>query len=385
VTLAVGSGFVWVLGERLAAPVPRSIGAAPASLPGAESIHFDSGSGSHIAAWFAAHPREKGAVVLAHAVRSSRLSMRRRAEFLYRARYSVLLFDAQAHGESPGERITFGHLEALDAAAAVDFVRGRSPGVPVGYIGVSQGGAAALLGPAPLQVDALVIEAVYPTLAEALENRMAIRLGPLGPALAPLLGAQLGPRLGLPGGTLEPIARIGEVQAPLLVIAGAEDAHTTLEQSRRLFAAAPDPKELWIISGARHQDFHRLGPAEYEARVLEFLEAHLSRPAREGEDWQSRAASSATSGGPRAPNWVGARPAPGCVDVDSPAQIPYLAPRLKASCPISRRVSCAIASRFSVGFEAPARARGSAGFTSRASLRARKCFVPDSFGQGFDS
>jgi alpha-beta hydrolase superfamily lysophospholipase len=64
---------------------------------------------------------------MAHAVRADRRSMLGRAEFLHRAGYSVLLFDAQAHGESPGDRITFGYLEALDAAAAVSFAVARDP------------------------------------------------------------------------------------------------------------------------------------------------------------------------------------------------------------------------------------------------------------------
>ena len=53
-----------------------------------------------------------------------------------------------------------------------------------------------LVGPQPLRVDALVLESVSPTLEEAIDNRLAIRPGPLGPPLAPLLTAQLRPRLG---------------------------------------------------------------------------------------------------------------------------------------------------------------------------------------------
>ena len=47
-----------------------------------------------------------------------------RARLLAAAGFSVLLFDFQAHGESTGDRITFGRLEGLDARAAVAFVRG---------------------------------------------------------------------------------------------------------------------------------------------------------------------------------------------------------------------------------------------------------------------
>lgn len=198
-----------------------------------------------------------------------------RAEFLHAAGYSVLLFDAQAHGESPGERITFGHLEARDARAAVDFLRSERPGEAIAYLGVSQGGAAALLGDAPLPVQALVLEAVYPTLAEAVTNRIAIRLGPLAPWLSPLLLLQLELRLGVPATAFAPIDGMPAIRAPLLLLAGDRDRHTPLEESRRLFDAAPEPKTLWILRGAAHQDFHRFDPAAYERRVLAFFDRSL--------------------------------------------------------------------------------------------------------------
>jgi fermentation-respiration switch protein FrsA (DUF1100 family) len=198
-----------------------------------------------------------------------------RARFLHGAGYSVLLFDAQAHGESTGDRITFGHFEALDAVAAVSFATERAPDSPVAFLGVSQGGAAALLGPTPLSVSALVLEAVYSTIHEAVANRMAIRFGGLGRLLAPLLLWQLERRIGVSPETVAPIRGIGNINAPLLLIAGELDQHATIEQSRALFSAAPEPKELWIVPGGRHQDFHRLVPQEYERRVLDFLERML--------------------------------------------------------------------------------------------------------------
>jgi hypothetical protein len=38
------------------------------------------------------------------------------------------------------------------------------------------------------------------------------------------------------------------------------------------------PKQIWILPEARHQDFHRLEPAEYERRVALFFASMLSRP-----------------------------------------------------------------------------------------------------------
>lgn len=275
--LAIGGAATatWLIGGALSAPVPREIGPLPRTLPGATTVSFSSASGSRIRAWFAPGRLGLGSVVLAHAVRGDRRGMLGRAEFLHRAGYSVLLFDAQAHGESPGSRITFGYLEALDAAAAVSFATARDPDSPVAFLGVSQGGAAALLGPSPLPVSALVLEAVYSTIHEAVANRIAIRLGEPGRLIAPLLLWQLEARLGVSPEAVAPIRGIRNIEAPLLLIAGERDRHATIDQSHTLFGVAPEPKELWVVPGATHEDLHRLVPREYERRVLDFLSRTL--------------------------------------------------------------------------------------------------------------
>lgn len=274
VAAAASAGLPWAIGSALSAPAPRSVGPPPATLEATECA-FPSASGSTLRGWVSRGVAGGGAVVLAHSVRSSRLEMVGRAEFLRAAGYSTILFDAQAHGESPGARITFGYLEARDARAAVELARVEFPGEAIGYLGVSQGGAAALLGPAPLPVEALVVEAVHPTLRHAVVNRISLRLGPLASLLAPVLLAQIEPRLGVPVADLAPIEGVRHVRAPLLLIAGEQDRRTRIEESRALFEAAPRPKSLWVVPGAAHQDFHRFMPAEYERRVLDFLSGAL--------------------------------------------------------------------------------------------------------------
>ena len=144
-------------------------------------------SGSTIHGWFIPGQKGAGAIVLMHGVRANRLAMVGRARFLSRAGYTVLLFDFQAHGESPGAHITFGYLERRDAVAAVRFMRANAPGEKVGVIGVSMGGAAALLATPPLEVDAMVLEMVYPTIDQAVSNRLTMRLVGWARVLTPLL------------------------------------------------------------------------------------------------------------------------------------------------------------------------------------------------------
>jgi dipeptidyl aminopeptidase/acylaminoacyl peptidase len=272
--LCVGFGGTLFYAGSLAAPHLHAVGPPPIGLR-ADPVEIGHGDGNRVAGWFVAGDTGKPGVLLLHGVRSDRREMLGRARFLANAGYSVLLVDMQAHGETPGEHITFGFKESYDVRAAVDFLRGRVRSQKVGIIGVSLGGAAALLGEQPSVADAVILEAVYSTIERAVENRIAIRLGPLGAVLAPLLTWQLEPRIGVPAQALSPLRAITRLSAPVLIVSGADDRHTLQDESRRLFAAAKAPKELWLIDGARHQDLHGYAGAVYEKRVLQFFKRYL--------------------------------------------------------------------------------------------------------------
>ena len=264
----------WVAGTILTAPVTQSIDDLPPDLNG-RAIQFQSDSGSTIHGWFIPGTKGAGAVALMHGVRGNRLSMVDRARFLSRAGFSVLVFAFQAHGESNGKRITFGYLESSDAKAAIKFLRENAPGEKVGVIGVSMGGAASVLASPPLQVDAMVLEMVYPTIDQAVRNRITMRLGSWSGFLGHMLTWQSRQRLGINSTDLRPIDRVGDLHMPKLFIAGAEDKHTTIDESRSLYEAAAGPKELWIVPGAAHVDVHAKVKEEYEQRVLQFFRNNL--------------------------------------------------------------------------------------------------------------
>ena len=264
----------WLAGSLLSAAANQPVGNLPSDLAGS-SVQFSSGSGTTIHGWFIPGKKGAGAIILMHGVRGNRLNMLDRARFLSQAGYSILLFDFQAHGESTGEHITFGYLESMDAQAAVGFLRANAPDEKIGVIGVSMGGAAVLLANSPLDVDGVVLEMVYPTLNEAISNRLTARLGRWAGFLTPLLSWQLKPRLGIDAELLRPIDHIGKISAPKLFIVAAEDQHTTLDESRRMFDAASEPKELWVVNGAKHVDLYPVAKKEYEQHVLDFFGKYL--------------------------------------------------------------------------------------------------------------
>lgn len=211
--------------------------------------------------------------------------MVRRARLFNAEGFAVLLFDFQAHGESTGARITFGHCEGQDAAAAIAYVRARLPGERVGAIGSSLGGAAALLAPAPLEVDALVLESVYSDIRSATEHRIIAALVPIIGGAAPFISAPvawlfeilLPPFLGVSAVDLRPIDRIANVRAPILVAGGMLDDRTFITETRRMFARANEPKRLWVVVRARHVDLEGFVPDEYREHVLTFMVETLRR------------------------------------------------------------------------------------------------------------
>lgn len=260
--IVIGIAIDLYAGNLFIGPMRHTNGPPPTDL-GATPMTFPSRSGATLRGWFVPGVPGRGAVVLVHGIHADRGVMLGRARFLHRAGYAVLLFDLQAHGESTGDRITFGAKEALDVQSAVDVIHAKAPGERVGVIAVSLGGAAALYA-SPLDIDALVIESVYPTIVDATRNRV-------GSFLTPLLLWQLRPRLGLSVNDLRPVDHLRQLTVPIFVMSGGDDRLTTPEESRVMFAAASEPKEFWLVPGAAHEDLHAVAGPEYERRVLAFL------------------------------------------------------------------------------------------------------------------
>jgi fermentation-respiration switch protein FrsA (DUF1100 family) len=278
-------GAIIASGYVLSAPAPRSVGVPPADIH-AEDVKFPSQSGSLLHGWIVPGMPGHGVVILLHGVRADRRSQINRLRLLERAGYTALAFDFQAHGESPGHRITFGHLEGLDAAAAVAYARRRFPGERIGVIGESLGGAAVLLAPRPLPVDAIVLESVYDDIDHALCRRLEAYLGKVGCLLTPLYTALMPVVVGVHASELRPIDHIGSIAAPVLVLAGAADDRTTISEAKNLFAHAPQPKDFWAVGGAGHIDLLNYAPDDYERHVMPFLAKYLCNLC--GSDHQQR-------------------------------------------------------------------------------------------------
>jgi dipeptidyl aminopeptidase/acylaminoacyl peptidase len=196
------------------------------------------------------------------------------ASLFARHGYGVLLYDSRTNGESDGDLLTWGEREQRDVEAALDYVAARADVDPdrVALLGFSIGASAvALAAASDPRARAVILYATWSSLEEEIRDKHK-KYGVLswGPSLLALR------RDGVDVDDVRPIDRIAAIHPrPLLMIAGTRDEDTPLPVMQRLFAAAREPKELWIVEGGKHGGFMTLVPAEYESRVIGFLERAL--------------------------------------------------------------------------------------------------------------
>lgn len=265
---------IGVTGEVLIHPARSTIGEPPKELK-AKSVNLQTSSNETVAGWFIGGKPERGAVLLLHGVRADRHQMLDRAKFLNREGYSVLLIDLPAHGESAGNRITFGLREAEGVKAALSYMTQQLPNEKIAVIGVSLGAASFVFANAHPTPSAVILESMYPTITEAIVDRLKLRIGQLGGYFAPLLLWQLPLRVGISPEQLQPIAAIPLLHTPVLIASGSEDQHTTLSETMRIFQNANEPKELWVVKGAAHVDLYNFNPMAYESRISTFLAKYI--------------------------------------------------------------------------------------------------------------
>nr|WP_312987117.1 alpha/beta fold hydrolase [Comamonas koreensis] len=269
--------LAWWLAGWLSTPYRPEMGAAPQEL-GATAVEIATAQGM-VRGWYAPGTPGQGAVLLLHGVRADRRSMLPRALALHARGHAVLLIDLPAHGQSDGEMLSFGPREGLGIAAALAWLQAQQPAEKVGVIAASLGGAALLVSDLVQPPDAVVLEAVFPSMEAAVDNRVRAVLGPLAPIATPLLLWQMPLRLGLDPYQLRPLDRLAGWNRPVMVLGGTEDRYTPPAETRQMAEAASQaqqsPQPLWLVPGAAHVDLHQFAPQAYEAQVFGFLRAHL--------------------------------------------------------------------------------------------------------------
>ena len=159
-------------------------------------------------------------------------------DFYQRINYDLFIIDYRGYGKSRGHIESEAQLHA-DVRAAWDFIAPRYADLPIVVYGRSLGTGLAAQLARDVDPALLVLVTPYANLASAAKRRY-----PVAPEFL----------LKYP---LRTDAIIGDVKAPVLLIAGSDDTLTPPDEARRLQSLVRSSSELIIVPGARHSDIHQ--------------------------------------------------------------------------------------------------------------------------------
>jgi uncharacterized protein len=172
--------------------------------------------------------------------------------------FSVLVFDYRGYGLSEGN---FPHEMQVyqDSQAAWNYLRNtrQIPPEQILIYGESLGGAIALdLAIKHPEASGLIIQSSFTSMTEAIGHRPLLQIFPVDLLLSE---------------RFDSLSKVRSLQVPVLFLHGSVDSVVPSEMSQRLYAAAPEPKQLFLISGADHVKIYQLGEQSYLKAIQRFV------------------------------------------------------------------------------------------------------------------
>jgi fermentation-respiration switch protein FrsA (DUF1100 family) len=221
----------------------------------AQEVRLHTEDGVDLLAWWAPPSGTRPVIVYFHGNGGHIGYRNERFHVLARQGFGALFPEYRGYGGNKGSPSEEGLY--ADARAALAFVDAqRIPPERLVLFGESLGSAVSVRMAAERRVGAVVLESPF-TSIEA-----------LGKYHYPFLPVRL-----LLRDRFDVLAHIKDVRAPILMLHGERDTIVPIAFGEALFAAAPDPKEVWIAPNGGHNDLRDHGGFE---AVTDFLRRRLS-------------------------------------------------------------------------------------------------------------
>ena len=174
--------------------------------------------------------------------------------------FSVLVFDYRGYGLSKGKFPNESQLYE-DSQLAWNYLRDvrQIPAEQILIYGESLGGAIALdLAVKNPDAGGLIMQNSFSSMEDAVRHETFLKFFPIDLLLTE---------------RFDSISKIRSLQIPVLFLHGSDDTVVSPEMSQRLYAAAPEPKQLFLIPGAEHVSIYRPGAGSYLKAIQRFVEA----------------------------------------------------------------------------------------------------------------
>lgn len=246
----------------------------------AQEITFPPLHGDHqVSGWYIPAENATTTVIVCPGYRGRRSDVLGMCGQLWRAGHNVLAFEYYGHGEAVGKPITLGFRELYDFLGAVAYAKDRAPQDRLGVVGYSMGAAVAIMGAARCSdVVALVADSPFATHRSAVEYAVHRTLHLPFAIFDWVTDLFLWWRAGYHFRQVEPLRDISKITScPILLIHGLKDTIVNPHDAPLLYAAAPSPKELWLVPDAEHCGAYFMDRVVYTQKVLKFFETYLKQ------------------------------------------------------------------------------------------------------------
>jgi pimeloyl-ACP methyl ester carboxylesterase len=247
-----------------------------------ETVEFPAVDGKILRGWFIpAGDESQSVIVTVHGGGTDRRSYLSFAPVLNKAGYPVLMFDNREHGISDGSGLgmSIGMREAEDVVSAIDYLESRGF-FRFSVLGNSQGGTSAIVAAAADErISAVVAQGTGTDLEDMMMANPILQSFPR--TLLSLIGMHFYFRQDADWQTIQqvgvwPIDVIDEISPrPLFIIQGEKDRMAPLTLAEKNFAAAKEPKSMWVVPDGEHRGLRGFAGQEFDDRVLSFLAQYM--------------------------------------------------------------------------------------------------------------
>ncbi len=257
----------------------------------AEAVTFPPRQGDYlVTGWYIPSPGAATTIPVCPGYRSRAAEVLGICAHLWKAGRNVLVFEYYGHGMPVGTSVTLGYCEVNDFLGAVAYAKARAPQTSLGVLAYSMGAAVAIMCSAwQTEVEALVADSAFATHRGVIDFQLRHALHLPSLPFLWLADALLWRRAGYHFRQVEPLRDIAAISPrPLLIIHGQDDRVVDPRDAQRLYAAAREPKELWLIPNADHCGAYFADRQAYVAKIETFFRQSLVRGPGSGEKEHDR-------------------------------------------------------------------------------------------------